>query len=251
MNSIQNSTDPNQLWVVMPVYNEEECLTRVVDEWILPLRRVAGAFKMCILNDGSKDGTLAILRELEKQYPEIIVIDKKNSGHGQSCQEGYRLALSKGAEWVLQIDSDGQCDPRFFEFFWKARGNNKVIYGFRNRREDGKRRYVISRFVSLFTLLGIGVWVRDANVPYRLMHRSTLEGIVDEIPRDFHLSNIMLSALQEKKFGLHWVNIIFRERMGGVPSVKTYSFVKQGFKLLRQLKKASRSSTMTELRTIA
>lgn len=225
----------SELWVVMPVYNEEQCVERVIMEWLPALHAESNSFTICILNDGSKDGTLTILRGLAESYPELRIVNKPNSGHGQTCAEGYRLALAEGAAWVLQIDSDGQCDPVYFADFWRKRKDHPVIYGYRNKREDGLKRFLVSRVVSLVTLLGSGIWVRDANVPYRLMSAEVLKSSVSDIPSDFHLANVKLAAVQQALYGIHWINIVFRNRIGGTPSIKSFSFFKQGWKLFKQL----------------
>jgi glycosyltransferase involved in cell wall biosynthesis len=228
-----------ELFVVMPVYNEEETLTKVVEEWIPVFRSHTRAFQFCILNDGSKDSTLSILKQLAVTYPEIVVVDKPNSGHGQTCVTGYKLALKTAASWVFQIDSDGQCDPSFFGTFWEMRPNHAALYGYRKVRDDGYSRFLISRVVSLVTWIAAGRWVKDANVPYRLMRKDTLTGWINEIPSDFHLANVLVAALQDKKFRIKWLDIRFRERQGGRASVKAYSFVKQGWLLFKQLRKQS------------
>jgi hypothetical protein len=89
----------------------------------------------------------------------------------------YRIALKEAAEWILQIDSDGQCGPVYFERFLNKASGEKIIYGWRESRDDGWRRLWISRFVTLFAFAATGIWVRDGNVPYRLMHRTTLENL--------------------------------------------------------------------------
>jgi dolichol-phosphate mannosyltransferase len=231
-----HNTRNNQLWVIMPVYNEQESVEHVIHEWLPVLRNSTGGnFTFCVLNDGSKDNTLKILRQMEKNEPELKVIDKKNSGHGQTCIEGYREALANNAEWIFQIDSDGQCDPRFFGEFWVRRNNHPLIYGQRKSRDDGYLRTIMSKIVSLVVWISSGAFVKDANVPYRLMRRETLEAIVNHVPRDFKLANILLSALHQRKFGIHWVPIHFRNRFGGQPSVKTLNFAKQGLILYKQL----------------
>ena len=229
-----------KLWVVMPAYNEEECVRRVAEEWLQTLKQVYPDFIFLALNDGSSDSTLAILSSIALEENNFRVIDKRNSGHGQTCIEGYRIALREAAEWILQIDSDGQCDPAYLPRFLKETSEKKVIYGWRKARDDSWTRLWISRFVSLFSLAATGVWVKDANVPYRLMHRSTLEKVVRLVPKDFHLANILVAVLQQKYFGIYWVPIHFRNRMAGTASVKTYSFVKHGVRLFRQLRAAIR-----------
>lgn len=228
----------NKLWVVMPVYNEEECIPHVLDEWLPVLRNTVKDFTLCVLNDGSKDRTLSMITKYADLNPEIRVIDKPNSGHGQTCVYGYQIAIQEGANWILQIDSDGQCDARFFSSFWDEREKSAVTYGFRNKRGDGFKRFLFSRVVSLATFISTGIWVRDANVPYRLMRSDTLSSIIQMIPKDFHLANILVAALQQNYFGIRWKNIYFRQRIGGVPSVKAYTFGKHGIKLMRQLRAA-------------
>jgi dolichol-phosphate mannosyltransferase len=223
-------------WVIMPVYNEEEAVPKVIKDWLKILKSTLGSdFTFCAINDGSKDNTLNILNEIALHEKNVKVVDKPNSGHGQSCVFGYKLALENGAEWIFQMDSDGQCDPQYFPAVIEASKNQKVVYGYRKTRDDGTKRFLISRVVSLFAYLSTGVWVKDANVPYRLMHRSTLENYVNKIPSDFHLANILLSVIQQKFFGISWVTIHFLNRAGGTPSVKAYSFAKHGIKLFRQL----------------
>jgi dolichol-phosphate mannosyltransferase len=172
------------LWVIMPVYNEAESISGVVNEWLQTLHTLQTDFVLCVLNDGSRDRTLDILRQLEEQHPALQVVDKPNSGHGQTCVTGYRKAVDAGAQWIFQVDSDGQCDPAWFPAFWEARHQHPVIYGFRKKRDDGFIRFLISRVVTFVTWLGTGgVWVPDANVPYRLMRQDTLTEIARQVPQ--------------------------------------------------------------------
>jgi len=226
-----------KLWIIVPVYNEEASIVHVIEEWLPEIRKNVGKdqFVFCTINDGSKDKTSVILHEQKKKYPEISVIDKENTGHGQTCIFGYREALKNNAEWIFQIDSDGQCDPNFFKLFYDEREKNKVIYGYRRKREDGYSRFLISRVVTLVVFVATGVFVRDANVPYRLMHASTLRDVIEHIPEDFKLTNILLAAMLKHLYNIKWVNIIFRDRYGGSPSVKAYSFMREGLKLHKQL----------------
>ncbi len=227
------------LWIIMPVYNEEEAITGVVNEWSKALSESNVNYTLCILNDGSRDNTLNLLQKLAVQHESIKVIDKANSGHGQTCLTGYRMAIEQNADWILQIDSDGQCDPVYVQHFLNATDNYKAIYGNREKRDDGLKRTIVSKFVTLFTFVATGRWVKDANVPYRLIHTDVMKHIVNSVPADFHLANIYVSVLSDKLTKIKWINIHFRDRVGGTASVKTFSFVKHGFKLFRQLKEAS------------
>jgi len=105
---------PPDIAVVMPVYNEAANISAVLHEWFSYLRIVCPNFVLFAVNDGSKDETAKILALLRDELgPRLRVVNKSNSGHGLTCREGYQLALAEGAEWIFQIDSDGQCDPVF------------------------------------------------------------------------------------------------------------------------------------------
>ena len=229
---------PDNVWVVMPVYNEEASIAHVLDAWIPVLDSNLSSYVYCILNDGSKDNTADILASYARRFPQIKVVNKTNSGHGQSCILGYEMAVEAGAEWVFQMDSDGQCNPKYFPDVVKQSESSKVVYGYRQTRDDGWRRFYISRIVSIFIWIATGVWVRDANVPYRLMHTSALKEIVPKVPNDFHLANILVSTYQQRKFGIKWVDIHFDDRFGGEPSVKVSLFARHGLVLFKQLRTA-------------
>lgn len=230
----------NHLWVVMPVYNEEEAVGGVIEDWHKALNASGLKFTFCILNDGSKDNTQQILEGFAQRYPSVKIVNKTNSGHGQSCVLGYQMGLEAGADWIFQIDSDGQCDPQYFpQLISAAQQGNKAVYGKRVTRDDGLQRIVISKFVRIFTLVATGEWIVDGNVPYRLIHADLMKNMAYKVPADFHLANILISVLSNKQQKIKWVPIHFRDRSGGSPSVKTFSFVKHGFKLYKQLKAAT------------
>lgn len=226
------------LWVIMPVYNEEEAIENVVDEWVSALENLQLNYTLCLLNDGSKDSTLLKINELSKKFKSIKIVDKTNSGHGQTCVLGYQMAIENGADWVFQIDSDGQCDARYFGQFVPFTDQFQSIYGVRKTRDDGLQRIIVSYFVTLFTFVATGTWVRDPNVPYRLMQAEVLKKFVYKVPKDFHLANIFVSVCCANISKIKWIPIHFRDRMGGTASVKTFSFVKHGFKLFKQLRAA-------------
>ncbi len=228
------------LWVIMPVYNEEEAIGPVVQEWVSMFEKLHLTYTLCLLNDGSKDSTSLIISNLAKNNQNIKIVEKANSGHGQTCVLGYQIALENNADWVFQIDSDGQCDARFFEKFIPLTEQYRNIYGSRTQRDDGLQRTIVSYFVTLFTFLATFTWVRDPNVPYRLMHAEVLKKFVYQVPKDFHLANIFVSVCCQRISKIKWIPIHFRDRVGGTASVKTFSFVKHGFKLFKQLRAAGK-----------
>jgi dolichol-phosphate mannosyltransferase len=225
------------LYVVMPIYNEQASIAGVVREWKQCLDRVAPAHRILILNDGSKDNTAQVLAELAASTPGLEVINKPNSGHGRTCIHGYQEAIARGARWIFQIDSDGQCDPQYFEAVWGQRDRYASVFGKRVDRDDGRARKVISWVCRAATHVATGVPVRDPNVPYRLMRADVLQKAIEDFPQQFGLSNILVSVVLQKGLGsqMGFHPIGFRDRTGGEPSVKWMKFVTEGGKLYRSL----------------
>ncbi|MEI7780295.1 MAG: glycosyltransferase family 2 protein [Planctomycetota bacterium] len=226
-----------ELLVVMPVYNEEASVRKVVLEWFQEIQCWTENFIFLAIDDGSKDGTSAVLERLREQLgTRLQVISRHNRGHGQSCLEGYLHGCAVGIPWILQIDSDGQCDPAYFYRFWRCRERYQVIYGYRWWRSDGLRRVVASTVLRLTVLAFARALCPDANVPYRLLRTNGLAPIVAAIPRDFFLANVALAILLRRhRWSEHFVPIRFRDRYAGTPSVKLTKFGGKAQELIRQI----------------
>ena len=220
------------LYIVMPAYNEEENLDEVVNEWypVIEAHPGGGKSRLVIVNDGSRDRTYEIGQRLMQDRPQLVVLDKPNSGHGATVLYAYHYALDNGADYIFQTDSDGQTRPAEFEQFWDKRMNYRAIIGHRNHREDGFSRLVVTKVLKLVLFVIFGLSITDANTPFRLMQRELLKEYITDVPKDFNLSNVMLSVLfiynNEKVL---FLPITFRPRQGGVNSLNIPRIVRIGW----------------------
>jgi len=223
------------LYIVIPAYNEEENISRVVKDWYPVLSEAGPQSRLVILNDGSKDNTLKILQSLEEEYPQLQVVDKDNSGHGGTVLFGYRYALAQGADFVFQTDSDGQTDPKEFAAFWNQRDVYDFQIGHRNKREDGISRIFVTKILKLVTWISFGVAIPDVNTPFRLMKREALDKALKPVPADYFLSNVILTvALVKLGFNGRWETITFRPRQGGENSINLKRILKIGRKAVSE-----------------
>ena len=227
-----------ELIVIMPVYNEETGLERVVTEWLRAFSDLNIKHRVLAINDGSTDSSLSILNKLQSQFPEsLLVLNKSNSGHGRTCRVGYEWALAQGVPWIFQIDSDGQCDPGFFGEFWSSRQQADCIFGARVMREDGLPRKLVSTLCRLLIIISTGQDLGDPNVPYRLIERKTLEKALPRVPTEFDLQNIALALALKRDQSVRWqyVPIRFRLPNHGQRRIGLVKIVRRGFQMLIQL----------------
>ncbi len=232
-----------ELAVVMPVYNEEATIAGVLGEWTAALGQLGIAYVILPVNDGSRDGTAATLRQLAEAHPgRVEPVDKANAGHGQACRTGYELAVAHGAAWTLQIDSDGQCDPGYFAEFWQSRAGADVIVGLRRTRDDGFLRVLISAACRVATSALAGLDLKDANVPYRLIRTEALARALARIPADFDMQNVALTLALKRDRSLRWryTPIHFRDRQGGTNSINLRRILRMGLTLVTDLHRIGR-----------
>ena len=233
------------LYIVMPAYNEEANIEDVIKQWPPVAERINGEgneARVVIANDGSKDNTFAIMQQLQSKYQYLLPLDKPNSGHGATVLYLYRYAISNGANYVFQTDSDGQTMPDEFWQMWNNRHEYDFQIGTRGGRQDGFSRIVVTKTLRLVVWLMFHVWVKDANTPFRLMKAERLQEIMKCIPEDFFLSNVAISAIAvKKKEKIGWYPITFRPRQGGVNSINLKRIFKIGMKSLGDFRKINRS----------
>ena len=240
--SIERLTDMDKLYIVIPAYNEESNIEQVINDWypIVEKYNGNGQSRLVIIDDGSKDSTFAIMERLAKDRPLLTPITKSNSGHGATVLYGYNYALAANVDFVFQTDSDGQTLPGEFHQFWERRHEQDMVIGWRNKREDGSSRVFVTKVLKLVLKLSFGVSVTDANTPFRLMEANTLRRYIGYIPKDFNLSNVILSVIYAKKCRVLFIPITFRPRQGGVNSInmkRIFKIGKQAFKDFRQINK--------------
>ncbi len=237
--------NPVELMVVMPVYNEAANIVRVVREWLDAFAHAGVSHRLIAINDGSRDETLSLLQECAVEFADrLLILDQANSGHGRSCRRGYEEALAGDAPWILQIDSDGQCDPGYFPEFWRRRSDADCVFGRRVVRDDGVIRKLISTACRALIAIVTGRDLKDVNVPFRLLKRRALQKALNDVPPDFDLQNIALTLALKRQRNLQWayVPIRFRAREGGVNSIHLRKISRMGWEMLRQIHRVGNRS---------
>jgi len=123
------------LSVVVPVYNEEHCLRRFYAELSAALRSQLLRYEILFIDDGSHDGSLAILSELQEKDPAIAVVClSRNFGHQTALTAGLELAQGDA---VVMLDADLQHPPEIIlQLLEQWRAGAKVVHTIRESTED-------------------------------------------------------------------------------------------------------------------
>lgn len=239
----------DSLVIVIPAYNEEETIERVLNDWyrIIEEHSGDGRSRLLVVNDGSKDGTEKILEAFRKEHPLFMYVTQENAGHGAAIWNGYRIALEAGADYVFQTDSDGQTRTEDFPAFWGRRKKADVVTGVRVKRGDGMSRVLVSRVLALLLRLIFRVSVPDANCPYRLMSRRALTGALKQVPENYHLTNVLLSVFFKKqRRRVAAVPIWFGKRQGGKNSINIRKIVKIGMRSVLEFMELRKAGDLFE-----
>jgi dolichol-phosphate mannosyltransferase len=219
--------------IVMPVYNEAACINDVLRDWIRELDTLGVSYRLLVLNDGSRDATEEVLRCHEGNQ-KIKVINKKNSGHGPTILQGYRMAVDE-ADWVFQVDSDNEMEARHFKKVWTARTNVDAVIGVRDGRLQPLSRKIISMVSRLIVALFYGSGIADVNCPFRLMKSELLKEILPRIPAATFAPNVAIAGLLvSRKRQVRNVPIPHRDRTTGEVSIKKWKLLKAAMKSLLQ-----------------
>lgn len=230
------------LYIVIPAYNEEANIESVIADWYPVVTRSGADSRLVVIDDGSKDSTFEIMTRLAAELPQFIPVTKPNGGHGATVLYGYNYALEHGAEYVFQTDSDGQTLPAEFDEFWKRREMYDMVIGHRKGRQDGKSRVFVTKTLKLVCRICFHVTLTDANTPFRLMKAETLRDNLRFVPKDYNLSNVILSVIYAKREQkVKYIPITFRPRQGGVNSInmkRIFKIGKQAFIDFRQINKS-------------
>ncbi len=232
------------LYIVIPAYNESANIQGVIDDWYPIVEQYSGEGKsrLLIVDDGSKDNTYELLKEAALTRPLLEVVTKPNGGHGDTVLFGYQHALKNGADYIFQTDSDGQTLPGEFSAFWQEKDSHDMVIGWRKGRMDGLSRIFVTKTLKLVIRLCFGVWVTDANTPFRLLKASTLQKYIGLIPPGYNLSNVLLSVIYVKEnMGVKFIPITFRPRQGGVNSINLKKIFGIGWKALHDFRLISKS----------
>ncbi|MDY2861307.1 MAG: glycosyltransferase family 2 protein [Oscillospiraceae bacterium] len=207
-----------KILVIIPCYNEQESIERVIEN----LKANAPFADYLIVNDCSTDKTLRILQANGMNY----INNPVNLGIGGGVQAGYLYARENGYDVAVQMDGDGQHDPKYLEKVCAPviDGTYDMCIGSRFIEKEGfqssfMRRLginIISFMIKLFT----GKKIYDVTSGYRACNKELINFFADNYADDYpEPEAIITSVLSGFKVGE--VPVVMVERQGGTSSIRS------------------------------
>lgn len=223
--------------LVMPAYNEEGCIASVVQSWAAQFATLFGDhFRLIVVNDGSRDRTGSILDDVAKSEPHLIVVHQKNAGHGGALLRAYREAVALQPAYVFHVDSDDQFKTSDFATLWARRGESRCLLGHRTVRHDALHRLVITRILRLVLFLLYGRYLKDSNIPYRLLETNFLREALQIIPPTTFAPNIFIAVLGARLGeNLMYLPVTHEDRKTGTVSIVRWKLIRVCFRCVGEL----------------
>lgn len=198
--------------VIVPAYNEEESIKKVVNE----IKSKNKDVDVIVVNDGSKDNTVK-----EAKNTEALVVDLPcNLGIGGAVQTGYLYAYNNNYDIAIQIDGDGQHDPSYIkqmvEIIQKKQAD--MVIGSRFiEKTDYKQTFmrklgnnVLSFIIRILT----GKKIYDTTSGYRASNREIIKRFANSYPFDYPEPDTNLQLIVSKK-AIKEIPVKMRQRTTG------------------------------------
>jgi glycosyltransferase involved in cell wall biosynthesis len=202
---------------ILPAYNEAASVAGVIEE----LRAVDPDFELLVIDDGSVDATAVVA----KQAGARVIRLPFNVGIGGAVQTGLQYARDHGFDLAVQVDGDGQHDPRELAklFGPLLAGEADVVIGSRFAGEGRYRAPLVRRigmhiFAALVSLL-VGQALTDTSSSFRAYRRRAIAFFAYDYPHGY-LETVEATVLGARS-GLRFkeVPVVMRERTAGASSL--------------------------------
>src|SRR3989344_1371819 len=190
-----------EISVFFPAYNEERKIKHTVLSADRNLKKIANKYEIIVIDDGSKDKTSEISKELSSKNKNIKLIQhEKNKGYGAALISGF---YNSKYEWILFTDSDGQFDFSEITKFisTQKKTNADLVIGYYIKRKVNFARKLNTFMWQLFVRIMFGLKVKDIDCGFKLVRKKVIESIPRlESQRGAFITTEFLLKANSKKF---------------------------------------------------
>lgn len=173
---------PSDSIVIIPTYNERENIENIIRA-VFGLDKV---FHILIIEDGSPDGTAAIVKKLQEEYPDrLFMVERKGKlGLGTAYLAGFKWALAHNYQYIFEMDADFSHNPQDLPRLYKACAEDGSDVAIGSRYISGVNvvnwpmgRVLMSYFASKYVRFITGIPIHDTTAGFKCYRRRVLETI--------------------------------------------------------------------------
>jgi dolichol-phosphate mannosyltransferase len=206
--------------VIVPTYNERENIERLIERVLAQ----DGRIEMLIVDDGSPDGTGAVVDEIAATNSRVHALHReKKLGLGTAYIAGFRWALERSYEYILEMDADFSHDPIHLPQFLAAAANADLVLG--SRYQQGRvtvvnwpiSRLILSYSANIYARFVTGLPLWDATGGFKCFRRGVLQSInLEDVRSNGYAFQIEMSfRAWKKRCRIVEIPIVFVDRTEG------------------------------------
>jgi len=216
-----DNSDARRCLVVVPTYNEAENIGKLLDDIF---SRYTGHLDVLVIDDNSPDGTAALVRRVQEKNARLFLIERPGKmGLGTAYIEGFRFAIRRGYDLVVEMDADYSHDPAVLATMMEKAEEADLVIGSRymgntvNVVNWPLGRLVLSKAASIYTRMITGMPVSDPTGGYKCFRVSTLEALdLDRVKSQGYSFQIEMNyRVWKKGFVISEIPIVFVDRTVG------------------------------------
>ena len=205
--------------VIIPTYNEKDNIERLIPKVLAKSEEL----DLLVVDDNSPDKTFQLVENIARDNPSVSLIKRKGKlGLGSAYVAGFKYAIEKGYDCIIQMDADFSHNPKDITKLLKGIERNDCVIGSRyisgiNVVNWSFFRLFISYMASHYVRIITGLPVKDPTGGFKCIKISTLKTInLDKILSDGYSFQIeMTYRIWLKNFSIKEIPIIFTERQAG------------------------------------
>mgnify|MGYP001577101749 CR=1 FL=1 len=233
------SKKPKKSIVLIPCYNEAQNIRKLIPA----IFKFEKNIDILIINDDSEDDTKEVAQKLAKKYiatlknkNRIFVLNRiKKRGFGFSYIDGFKWALAKDYDFILQMDGDFSHHPKYLPVFLKQMKNYDLVIGSRyfkkkiNTKNWNTKRLILSILANFYAKVITRLPINDLTGGFKCFKRLVLETIdLDKISAKGFAFHIEMNWLVYKAgFKIGEIPITFFSRKHG-KSKLSFNIIKEG-----------------------
>ena len=213
--------------VVVPLFNEERSLETLYGELAVTLDSHGEPWEVVFVDDGSTDGSLAVLTQLHAEHHNVVVVHlRRNFGKAAALHAGF---LESRGEIIVTIDADLQDDPAEIpQLLAKLDEGFDLVSGWKSRRTDPLPRRLFSRVFNRAVAIVSGVRLHDVNCGLKAYRAEVVSGM--RIYGELHRFIPILASY--RGFRLAEISVNHRPRQHGRSRYGLERYVRGFFDLL-------------------